>query len=105
MTSNVPKRPIEAFGRLMATPGASESFQHIFIFQAWMKHVANDWGDVDPEDAGLNAEAIQAMDGRRVMSVYKNQDGQKLWIITVGLGNDPTDIDMCNTVALLPSEY
>lgn len=105
MTNEIPQRDIDAFGRFLVTPGSNDSFERMFIFDCWLRHVNNDWGELDPDDAEMNAEAVRNMDGSRVMSVYKDDKGTTLWIITSGLGNDPGDPDMCNTVALLPSEY
>ena len=44
-------------------------------------HVSGDWGDIHPEDDGLNEEALET--GARILSVYGTADDpNRLWIIT-----------------------
>lgn len=93
------------FGHVLTTQGANATFSVKYLMSCWIRHTNNDWGDLDPEDARLNREAVSRLNGSRVMSVYKDERGKTLWIITSGLGNDPSDPDMCNTVLLLPEEY
>jgi len=68
------------------------------------RHVTGDWGDVCPEDAQANEEALQA--GSRIFSVYvlppPLSEGEtlataKVWIIT--------EADRSLTTLLLPGEY
>lgn len=97
-----------ALGQVVATPGA------IFAVDPWSRafylarHVAGDWGDIDPEDAKLNDESIASEvndthgatddDYRgRVMSVYKVSPTTSIWIIT--------EWDRSVTTILLPHEY
>ena len=46
------------------------------------RHVTGDWGDIDPEDRGLNEQALRR--GSRIFSVYgkRGSDGC-LWVILV----------------------
>jgi len=59
------------------------------------RHWTGDWGEISPEDHGLNEDAIR--DGARVFSVYHLQGGGRVWIIT--------EAGRHATTLLLPSEY
>jgi len=59
------------------------------------RHWTGDWGEISPEDHGLNEDAIR--DGARVFSVYHLHGGGRVWVIT--------DADRHATTLLLPSEY
>jgi len=63
--------------------------------QLFARHWTGDWGEITPEDHGLNEDAIR--DGARVFSVYHLQGGERVWIIT--------EADRHATTLLLPSEY
>lgn len=58
------------------------------------RHVQGDWGEVPPEDAQANEQAL--IDGRRLLSAY-TLDGEKIWIIT--------EADRSSTMVLFPSDY
>jgi len=73
-------------------------------FQLLGRHVRGDWGDVCPEDAQANEEALQ--EGARVLSAYvlSSPVGEsetlapaKVWLIT--------EADRSVTTILLPEEY
>jgi hypothetical protein len=90
-------------GQLVATPGAIQALQRAgqdpLTFLT--RHRAGDWGDVCASDARLNDEAI-AHEGdidrqSRVLSSYRTNAGEKLWIIT--------ECDRSSTTLLLPEEY
>jgi len=59
------------------------------------RHWTGDWGEISPEDHGLNEDAIR--DGARVFSVYHLQGGGRVWIIT--------EAGRHATTLLRPSEY
>lgn len=59
------------------------------------RHWAGDWGEISPEDRGLNEDALR--DGARLLSVYHLQGGGRVWIIT--------EADRHATTLLLPQEY
>jgi hypothetical protein len=61
------------------------------------RHARGDWGDIDPEDRGVNEAALAQ--GARIMSVYKLADDsdERIWIIT--------EADRSSTTVLLPSDY
>ena len=84
-------------GRVVATPGALEALERsgegVIGFLA--RHQRGDWGDVCPEDAEANRQAVEH--GFRVLSAYETKAGDKLWVIT--------EADRSSTCILLPSEY
>jgi hypothetical protein len=89
-------------GQLLATPGAlraiEESGQAYWDF--FSRHLAGDWGEVCPEDWGLNDQALE--DGSRVLSAYRTLRGVKLWVITEGADDEGR---RAATTLLLPQEY
>jgi hypothetical protein len=95
-------------GQVVATPGALDAIDPLTVALLLRRHSEGDWGDIDPEDAQLNNEAIASEindthgatdeDHRdRVMSVYKVGQTIKIWVIT--------EYDRSVTTLLLPSEY
>jgi hypothetical protein len=84
-------------GQVVATPGAlaalEESAQSPLDFLA--RHASGDWGEVYPEDAEANDQALKS--GGRLLSAYKTLKGVKLWVIT--------EADRSSTCILLPQEY
>ena len=64
------------------------------------RHAAGDWGQVCPEDAQLNDEALK--DGSRIISAYSTLKGVKIWIITEATDGKG---QRAATTILLPSEY
>jgi len=63
--------------------------------QLFARHWSGDWGEISPEDDGLNEDAIR--DGARIFSVYHLQGGGRVWVIT--------EAGRHATTLLLPSEY
>lgn len=84
-------------GRLCATNGAIRTLTSAAAdpIEYVARHLAGDWGDVDPADAAANDRAFQL--GARILSAYRLPDGAKIWIIT--------EADRSATTILLPSEY
>lgn len=89
--------PKFALGSLVATPGALEALERAGQSPAEFlaRHAAGDWGDVSKGDARLNDDAVKA--GERILSAYRTQAGDRLWIIT--------EADRSSTCILLPEEY
>lgn len=85
------------FGRIVATPGALTAMEEACIdgFALLARHRRGDWGAIDPEDVGLNEEALRT--GARLMSVYPLPTGEVIWIIT--------EADRSATTLLLPEDY
>lgn len=59
------------------------------------RHASGDWGDIDPEDKGLNEMSVQ--NGSRILSVYQVRPDQAVWIIT--------EAGRHATTVLLPEDY
>ena len=101
-TASNPSRPKFNLGQVVATPGALEALQqagqtpHEFL----SRHAKGDWGNVCPEDAALNDQAL--INGFRLLSSYTLKTGEKLWVITEAVGEDGQRT--CTTI-LRPEEY
>jgi len=108
VTTEPPTLPLPRFdlGELYATPGAQETLQRYQTnpFELVKRHVSGDWGDVCPEDAQANEDALKA--GSRLLSAYLlqpplgeegNLTSAKVWLIT--------EADRSVTTILLPEEY
>jgi hypothetical protein len=89
-------RHLFPLGQVVATPGAIEVMDRLGISPAQLldRHVSGDWGDIHPDDRGLNEQALR--DGGRIFSVY-GQDNESLWIIT--------ESDRSATTILQPGDY
>ena len=96
---NASMQPLMLFrlGRLCATNGAIRTLTSAAAdtIEYVARHLAGDWGEVDPADASANDRAVQL--GERIISAYQLADGAKIWIIT--------EADRSATTILLPSEY
>jgi hypothetical protein len=90
-------RRVFELGQILATPGALAALQkagqepHDFL----ARHVACDWGDLSDEDQNENDYSLE--NGFRLLSSYRTNAGDKLWIIT--------EADRSATTLLLPEEY
>lgn len=84
-------------GSVFMTMGAreilSDSSQEPMEFL--VRHQYGDWGEVCKDDADENNFSLK--NGFRILSAYKTNGGEKLWIIT--------EADRSATTILLPSEY
>lgn len=89
-------------GVILATPGASEAFErnHQMPLEFLRRHLSGDWGDLCEEDRQANDQAL--VDGSRLLSAYKLEDGTKIWAITEAVGENGRREA---TTFLLPSEY
>ena len=67
----------------------------MFIAQSLQRYSKCDWGDLSPEDAKMNDDAIKT--GDRVLAAYINDVGTKIYIIT--------EHDRSVTTILFPEEY
>lgn len=59
------------------------------------RHLAGDWGDLDPHDRRENEKALRT--GARLFSAYAISPLNTLWIIT--------EADRSSTCLLLPEDY
>ena len=91
------KRRVFELGQILATPGALAALQKAGQEPATFlkRHVACDWGDLSNEDQKENGYSLEH--GFRLLSSYRTNAGDKLWIIT--------ESDRSATTLLLPEEY
>ena len=89
--------PLFKLGQIVMTPAAQLEMAAADVtpFPFLVRHCKGDWGDVDPEDQGMNDAALK--NGERLFSVYKLTAVQKIWVIT--------EHDRSVTTLLLPSDY
>lgn len=73
-TTNHQLRPRFSLGQVVATSGVIQIMEDAGINPAALlrRHVSGDWGDIHPEDDGLNEEALET--GARILSVYGTAD-------------------------------
>ena len=84
-------------GRLCTTNGAIRILTSAAAdpIEYVARHLAGDWGDLEPEDCAANDRALRL--GERIISAYRLGNDEKIWIIT--------EADRSATTILLPSEY
>ena len=93
----ISKQPAFELGQIVATPGALAALKKAgqqpgeFL----TRHVNREWGDLDEEDRKENEYSLEH--GFRLLSAYKTNAGDRLWIIT--------EADRSVTTVLLPEEY
>ena len=84
-------------GRIVATPGALDALARAEQTpgEFLCRHAAGDWGQLDAHDVAENLYGLKH--GFRVLSSYRTNAGDTLWLIT--------EADRANTTILLPKEY
>jgi hypothetical protein len=82
-------------GSLHMTRGAADKLHQEDVFEAFVRHMDGDWGDVDEHDWNANQDAIEF--GARLLSSYVDRNDTRFWIIT--------EADRSATTILLPDEY
>ena len=93
----ISKKPAFELGQIVATPGALAALKKAgqqpgeFL----TRHINRDWGDLDEEDRKENEYSLGH--GFRLLSAYKTNADDRLWIIT--------EADRSVTTLLLPEEY
>ena len=93
----ISKQPAFELGQIVATPGALAAIKKAgqqpgeFL----TRHINRDWGDLDEEDRKENEYSLEY--GFPLLSAYKTNAGDRLWIIT--------EADRSVTTLLLPEEY
>jgi hypothetical protein len=84
-------------GQIVATPGALAALERAkqppTCFLA--RHAIGHWGELDQSDVSENEYSMAH--GFRLLSSYRTDAGEKLWIIT--------EADRSATTLLLPEEY
>ena len=93
----ISKQPAFELSQIVATPGALAALKKAgqqpgeFL----TRHVNREWGDIPDEDRRENEYSLEH--GFRLLSAYKTNAGDRLWIIT--------EADRSVTTLLLPEEY
>ncbi len=89
--------PKFATGTIVSTPGALHAMQRTGTEPASLlsRHQQGDWGELDPQDAAANDQAVK--DTGRLLSVYVLPDQTRIWLIT--------EADRSASTFLLPCEY
>ena len=87
-------------GRMVVTCGieaavAKSAAFGLFVSSCLFRHARGDWGDLCEEDRKENAFSLA--NGYRLLSSYKDEAGNKVWIIT--------EADRSVTTVLFPDEY
>lgn len=97
-----PERPRTVFemGKTCVTREVHESVSAADIYRCLSRHCECDWGDLCAEDRQRNDEAL--VDGSRLFSAYRLDDGRKLWVITEAKDDDER---RSHTTVLYPDEY
>jgi hypothetical protein len=89
--------PSFPLGQIVATPGALAELERAkqppTCFLA--RHAIGDWGELEPTDVAENEYSVAH--GFRLLSSYRTDAGDRLWIIT--------EADWSATTVLLPEEY
>jgi hypothetical protein len=76
------------------------------IHENLLKYLGGDWGEIDSEDWPLNVATIKGeTPNGRLMGAYSLGNGEKMWIITDGYGNQHQGFDHCHTTILSPDDY
>lgn len=81
-------------GQIVITPNALATLSLEEINTGLKRHSQKDWGNVCPDDAALNDEAL--VHGDRVLSAY-GEGSKRFWIIT--------ESDRSVTTILMPEDY
>jgi hypothetical protein len=89
--------PLFPLGRIVATPGALAALERAKQPAACFvsRHASGDWGELEPTDVAENEYSVAH--GFRLLSSYRTDAGDRLWIIT--------EADRSATTMLLPEEY
>lgn len=82
-------------GSIVVHVGALQVANHQQIAKLLSRHLSGDWGDLDDEDKQANEQALKW--GERILSSYKLENGEKLWILT--------ERDRSSTTVLTPGDY
>lgn len=91
------KQPAFKLGQIVATPAALAVLKKVgqepdeFL----TRHANREWGDLDEDDRRENDYGLEH--GFRLLSAYRTDAGDRLWIIT--------EADRTVTTLLLPEEY
>lgn len=92
-----PTIPLFPAGQILATPGALAMLEQAnkTPLEFLSRHLRGDWGDLCQADKAENELSLKH--GYRLMSSYRIDESQTLWVIT--------EADRSATTILLPSDY
>ena len=82
-------------GDVRMTRGAADTLHQEDVFEALLRHIDGDWGELCKGDQDENNNALEI--GTRLLSSYVDRNDKKFWIIT--------EADRSATTILLPCEY
>lgn len=82
-------------GTVVATVGATMLASRFQIHELLRRHLAGDWGDLSEDDKKANEHALKH--GERILSSYRTESGEKLWVIT--------EASRESTCVMTPNEY
>jgi hypothetical protein len=94
-------KPLLDLGQIVSTPAVLAHLEKHAVFPAALlsRHQHGDWGNVDPEDAKANDQAV--LSGARVISSF-HVAYAVIWVITESVGDDGKRASTC---LLFPEEY
>ena len=87
--------PSFPLGCIVITRNALDELHPQDVHSALRRHAAQDWGELCAEDWAENELALK--EGYRLVSVYRDRNQQKYYIIT--------EADRSATTILLPEDY
>ena len=89
-------------GKVVATPGALAALEEAgqSPWEFLTRHLAGNWGTVDADDKAANDAALR--DGSRILSAYRLNTGEKIWIITTA---EDDHGHRESSAIILPDEY
>jgi hypothetical protein len=98
---NIPRRLFSS-SKMLATPTAISALADAAtnVDDLLDRHFTGDWGDIDPDDARANDDAIE--NGARILSAYVLKTGVRIWVLTEAAVKDSS---RQATTVLLPCEY
>jgi hypothetical protein len=82
-------------GQTVITAHARDVLHPADVPTAMSRHASGDWGDMC--DADWKENELSLVQGFQVLSVYRDRNGVKFWIIT--------EADRSATIVLLPEDY
>ena len=93
----ISKQPAFELGQIVATPGALAALKKAGQQPGELltRHINRDLGELDEDDRKENEYSLEH--GFRLLSAYKTNAGDRVWIIT--------EADRSVTTLLLPEEY
>jgi len=83
------------YGLLSVTANVNSDHNQEELMPYLKRHISGDWGDVSKADARENDLSVKR--GERILSSYKLENGDKIWIIT--------EWDRNYTTILYPENY